>query len=203
MTTPLETFKTMAQKCHGKINDVTDCRDSHQTMLAAGYAYPAEYQLERMDRMAVRVEKHWQQMRDMWYHHVITDNTMATLIEIAENVTNLGAMVGELVYASRRYAAFYRQTQLMVSDSMSRADNVNDVMSTNTRRQQRQTDEEDEYTEVLHYDALSQRKGGLAQRRERSPQKQATTKNETRTEENVEADPSRKIAPPIQGAMPQ
>ena len=203
MTTPLETFKAMAEKCHGKMKDVTDCRDSHQTMLAAGYALPAEYQLERMGHMAVRVEKHWHQMRDMWYHHDTTNDTTATLMNIAEYVTRIGAIVEELVYASRRYAASYRQPQLMASNLKTRAGDVNDGMSKNTRRRLGQTGEENEYVEVLHCNAITQRERGLAQGRERSPQKQATTKNETRTEENVEADPSRKIAPPIRGAMPQ
>ena len=106
--TLLETFKydTYLQQA---MQDVTDCRDSRQTMLTAGYAYPVECELDRMDCIAVRVKQYWQRMKDMWHQqYAMDEGPTAALVEIAEN---LGTMVEDLVYASHRYATFYRQKQ--------------------------------------------------------------------------------------------
>ena len=92
------------------MQDLTDCRDSHREMLSAGHEYPANCELDRMDRMAVRVEKYWQRMKQMWQSSDNDECPQEHLDEIAINVTNLGEMVKGLVEKATQYSEFYRMT---------------------------------------------------------------------------------------------
>ena len=87
----LETLKSMTNICNRRMQDVTDCRDSHRTMLTAEHAYPEDCELERMDRMAVSAKQYWQRMKDMWQHNDnVSKCPKEDLEEIPVNVTNLG-----------------------------------------------------------------------------------------------------------------
>ena len=106
--TLLDTLKSMTHTCNKRMQDVNDCRDSHQDMLKAGRAYPANCELDRMDRMAARAKQYWQRMRYVWQSSDTDGCPKGDLDEIAMNVTNLGDMANQLVKASTQYSKFHR-----------------------------------------------------------------------------------------------
>ena len=86
----LDTLKSMTHTCNKRMQDVNDCRDSHRDMLEAGHEYPANCELERMERMAKRAKQYWQRMKNMCKHHEDVIGPERNLDEIAINVKNLG-----------------------------------------------------------------------------------------------------------------
>ena len=96
----------------------------------------------------------------MWQHHdAVSTCPKEDLEEIAVNVTNLGDMVDQLVMASQQYARFFRQTGQRIEDERTRI--VDD--DENKEWQQGPEEEQDEYRNILHVDAVSQKNRGQAQ----------------------------------------
>ena len=92
------------------MQDVNDCRAFHMELLETGHEYPAACELDRMDRMAARLQKYWQKMKYMWQNNNNDECPQEHLDEIATNVTNLGDMVSQLVEAATQYSDFHRTT---------------------------------------------------------------------------------------------
>ena len=72
----LDTLKAMTHTCNKRMQDVNDCRASHQDMLETGHEYPAGCELDRMDRMVARLQKYWQKMKYMWQNNNLGDATV-------------------------------------------------------------------------------------------------------------------------------
>jgi hypothetical protein len=154
MTTPLTIFNTLAWKCHQKMADVEYCMESHRKMTAARYECAAEVQLERMERMSLRLNIQWQQMRDTWHRHDIATDDTATLIEIAEVVTRTGATVEEILHTSRQFAKTHLKTEPIIIETLSMATNRgNDIKK--TRQHDARRVEGVDNKERLQYNAQS------------------------------------------------
>ena len=149
--TLLDTLKSMTHTCNKRMQDVNDCRDSHRDMLKAGQAYPANCELDRMDRMAARTKQYWQRMKDMWQSSDADRCPKEDLNEIATNVTNLGNMVDQLVKASTQYSKFYRTADGGKTNERSRIIDDDEYK----KRQHGPKDEEDKYKSILYFDEVS------------------------------------------------
>ena len=143
----LDTLKSMNHTCNKRMQDVNDCRAFHMELLETGHDYPAACELERMDRMAARLQKYWLKMRHMWQNNDDDECPLEHLNEIATNVTNLGDMVRQLVKAAYQYTDFHRAAEEEESEGRTRPP-----------VDERQTDHmsgEDEYESTMYFDAIS------------------------------------------------
>lgn len=189
----LDTLKYMMNICNKRMQDVTDCRDSHRTKLAAGHAYPADCELERMDRMAVRAKQYWQRIKEVWKHHDAASKCpRENLEEIAVNVTNLGDMVDKLVKASQQYASFYRQTGQRKGDEQTR--NVEN--DENNKQKQDPAEQEDEYRDILYVDAVSLKNRGQVQMAREAKNEENSLMDHTETVQAVDNTPRKERATP-------
>ena len=141
----LDTLKSMTNTCNKRIEDVNDCGTFHTELLEAGDDYPAVCELERMDRMAARLQAYYLKMRHVWQNNNDDECPLEHLDEIATNMTNLGDMVKQLVEEAYQYTDFHRHAKQKGSKGGKTVD----------ERQRDQTSEEDEYENTMYFDAIS------------------------------------------------
>ena len=142
----LDTLKSMTNTCNKRIQDVNDCGTFHTELLETGDDYPAVCELERMDRMAARLQAYYLKMRHVWQNNNDDECPLEHLDEIAMNMTNLGVMVKQLVEEAYQYTDFHRHAKQKGSKGSKTVD----------ERQRDQTSEEDEYENTMYFDAISE-----------------------------------------------
>ncbi len=144
----LDTLKSMTHTCNKRMQDVNDCGAFHTELLETGYDYPAACELERMDRMAARLQEYYLKMRHMWQNNNDDECPLEHLDEIATNVTNLGDMVRQLVKAAYQYKDFHRAAEEEESRGRTTVD----------EQQKDRTSEEDEYKSTMYAISMENRK---------------------------------------------
>ena len=178
----LDTLKSMTHACNKRMQDVNDCRDSHRDMLEAGHEYPANCELERMERMAKRAKQYWQRMKNMCKHHEDVIGPERNLDEIAINVKNLGELVDQLVRASTHYSNNYKKTGERKDQRRTQGDKHG------KRQQTTANGEEDEYRDILYFDTISLRNGRREQTKRESNEENASAGRKKKREESTSDD---------------